>query len=92
MRDLHWTPTALRDLEAAADYLHQRVPEQAADQFERLVHAAEGLREQPGTGTDGPLEGTRKLPIPYSPLFILYRIQPGEVDILSVLHRRRRWY
>lgn len=69
-----------RDDEAAAYRLVRRIREQVAR-----------LARHPLLGHPGRISGTRELSISRTPYFVVYRIQVGDVEVLTVVHSRRRW-
>lgn len=69
-----------RDDEAAAYRLARRIREQVAR-----------LAQYPYLGHPGRSPGTRELSISRTPYFVVYRIERGSIDVLTVIHSRRRW-
>jgi toxin ParE1/3/4 len=88
---LRWTWLALTDLEQARHYIALANPGAAEAMALRIREAVEGLRLFPERGRPGRLPGTRELVIPRTPFLVPYRVVPGEIQILAVLHTRRAW-
>lgn len=49
------------------------------------------LGSRPLIGRTGRIRGTREFPVQRTPYTLVYRVRPGEVQILRVLHQRRRY-
>lgn len=88
---LKWTTPASRDLVAVHDYLRfENLP--AADRIlDEIITAAEMLAKHPRLGRVGRAAGTRELVISGTPFLVMYRLKEDTVQILAVLHGKRRW-
>ncbi|MFD1244851.1 type II toxin-antitoxin system RelE/ParE family toxin [Paralysiella testudinis] len=63
----------------------------AASEMERLLfESAERLSENPYSNRVGKVPGTREK-IPHPNYIIVYRITPGKVEILNVVHSRKNY-
>ena len=69
-----------KDDEAAAHRLAQRI----RDQISRLG-------QHPHLGRPGQIQGTRELTISGTPYFVVYRLKRRTIEVLTVVHSRRRW-
>jgi addiction module RelE/StbE family toxin len=87
---LVWRETALADLEAIHGYIAERNA-RAADRLQDVIEAcAERLPEHPFMYRPGRAEGTREAVV--HPNYILvYRVTADAVEILNVVHTRRRY-
>ena len=65
--ELRWTPSALRDLDAAGAYISQDNPRAAREIGQWVLQAVEYLQEHPTLGRSGRLRGTRELVVSGSP-------------------------
>jgi toxin ParE1/3/4 len=88
---LTWTEPALRDLAAARGYIAQENPASAKPQVSKIVERIEMLRRLPESGRPGRRPGTRELVVSGTPFVVPYRIRGENIEILRVLHHRRRW-
>ena len=86
---VHWTPTALRDLESLHAYIVEDKQEAAAGTVERILSAIEALQRHPDMGRKGRAAGTRESIV--SPYVIAYRATRGAIEILGIIHGARRW-
>ncbi len=86
---IHWTPTALRDLESLHAYIAEDNQEAAAATVDRIVSAIDALQRYPEMGRSGRVEGTRESVV--SPYVIAYRATRGAIEILGIIHGARRW-
>ena len=88
---IRWTRKAARELNAACDYVAG--DEAAADRILLTIHEAVGQLEfHPLMGREGRVETTREMVITGTPYIVAYRIRKdSSVQVLSVLHGRRRW-
>jgi toxin ParE1/3/4 len=84
-----WSPSALREIAHAMDYLSDFNPRAALRLAEGLLAAGDSLEQFPHRGR--PIAGTslRELITAY-PYIIRYRILREEVRILRVRHTARR--
>ncbi len=88
---LIWTEPALRDLAAARAYIAQERPAVAKQQISKIVERIKLLRRLPESGRPGRRPGTRELVVSGTPFVVPYRIRGEDIEILRVLHHRRRW-
>lgn len=89
--ELRWTPSALRDLDDAGEYLSQDSPSAAAGMAHRVQEAVEYLERHPALGRSGRVRGTRELVVSGTPLIVIYRVRIDTVQVLRVLHHARKW-
>ena len=87
-----WSAKATRDLAAACDYVAID-NEAAAGQLLKVIREVTNRTLlYPRVGREGRVKNTRELVIPGTPYIVAYRvIKDGSVQVLSVLHARRRW-
>lgn len=88
---LAWTPSAVRDLGDFLDFVAEDDPAAADAQAARVRSAAERLLAFPGMGRPGRVAGTRELVVPGTPVILAYRAHAGRVEVLRILHARRKW-
>jgi toxin ParE1/3/4 len=88
---LVWTRAALSDLRDARAYISFDNPSAAATQVEQVLSAAAGLVHFPESGRPGRRTGTRELVVGRTPFVVAYRVRADVVEIVRVLHGRRRW-
>jgi toxin ParE1/3/4 len=86
-----WVRLALNDLDEAGEFISQDNPEAASRVFKRIWDATYMLADQPHAGRAGRVPGTRELVIPGTPFIIPYRVFEDTVQILRVLHGKRKW-
>jgi len=86
---IHWTPTALRDLESLHAYVAVDNQEAAAATVDRIVSAIDALQRYPDMGRKGRVAGTRESMV--SPYVIAYRATRGAIEVLGIIHGARRW-
>ncbi len=91
MPRVRWTKPALRDLEDAVDYIAQDNPDAAQAVAQKIRAASQQLAEHPAMGRPGRIAGTRERIIVGTPYLIAYREVGEYVDLLRLLHGRRRW-
>jgi toxin ParE1/3/4 len=88
---LIWTGRALRDIDDLRAYIGQDSPAAARRQALQIVSAAEQLTRFPESGRPGRVPGTRELVVGQTPFLVAYRAQGDVLEVLAVLHGRRRW-
>ena len=82
---------ALADLDEVERYMARDDPGAAIDTVLRLLAAAEILARHPEAGRPGRVPGTRELVVNSTPHVMPYRVRDNLVEVLRVLHGRRRW-
>jgi len=88
---VRWTGDATRQLTAAHEYLAADSNTIAEEIVDRIVRSVSQLADFPESGRVGRVKNTRELVIVNTPYVIAYRIRENTVEILAVLHGRRRW-
>ena len=88
---LNWARRAIRDLEALQAYVAQDKPSAAREQGVLVLSAVNQLQAFPGSGRKGRLAGTRELVVPGTPFIVAYRLRQDTIEVLAVVHGRRRW-
>ncbi|MHB8747496.1 MAG: type II toxin-antitoxin system RelE/ParE family toxin [Gammaproteobacteria bacterium] len=89
--ELKWTPSALRDLDDAGEYIAQDNLQAAAEMGRRALEAVEYLNQHPALGRLGRVRGTRELVVSGTPFLVVYRVRLDTVQVLRVLHHARKW-
>ena len=89
---VNFTPQALDDLRAIRDWIGEN-DERAADRVvSRIVQTAMMFGQFPMLGRVGQVEGTREFSVAGLPYLIVYALaSEAELDVLTVLHTRRRY-
>ena len=88
---IKWLRTALRNLDAEAEYIARDNPA-AADRVVQKIRATVNLlAEQPALGRPGRVPNTRELVISGTPYLVPYRVHGQVIEVLRVLHAARRW-
>lgn len=88
---IKWVRLALDDLDAAGEFIARDNPEAARRVLKRIWDAVQLLAEHPDAGRPGRVPGTRELVISDTSFIIPYRIVENTVQILRVLHGKRKW-
>ncbi|MGH7074739.1 MAG: type II toxin-antitoxin system RelE/ParE family toxin [Stellaceae bacterium] len=86
-----WTLPAIGDLDALKVYVARDNTAAAERQAERVLLAVGNLVQFPEIGRPGRRAGTRELVVSGTPYIVPYRIKGEAIEILRVLHGRRRW-
>ena len=86
---IHWTPTALRDLESLHEYIASDNPAAAERMVEKIIDAIDALTRNPEMGRKGRVAGTRELVI--SPFVIVYRPHTDAIELAAIIHGARKW-
>lgn len=89
--ELRWTPSALRDLADAGNYVTQDHPAAAAKMGQRILEAVDYLEQHPALGRSGRLRHTRELVVSGTPFIVVYRVRLDVIQVLRVLHHARKW-
>jgi addiction module RelE/StbE family toxin len=86
-----WMPAAEQDAQELWDYIAERNPAAADRQVDRIHAGVKKLGRFPNIGRIGRCFGTRELVIGKSPYIVAYRLRHETVQILRVIHAKRRW-
>ena len=88
---IKWVRLALNDLDQAGEFIARDNPKAAGQVLKRIWNAAQLLADQPHAGRAGRVPGTRELVVTDTPFIIPYRVVENTVQILRVLHGKRKW-
>jgi toxin ParE1/3/4 len=88
---LEWTFSAIRDLEAAGEFISLDSPDAARRMAERVDEATGYLLDYPHMGRPGRVMSTKELVVSGTPFVVIYRVRGRVVQILRVLHHSRKW-
>ncbi len=88
---LIWTEPALWDLGSIRAYISVDSTAAADRQLDKVFVAVARLSQFPESGRPGRHAGTRELVIAGTPYVIPYRVRGDIIQVLRVLHGRRRW-
>lgn len=84
-----WLWLAARDLDCAFDHIAENDIDAAERTVNTILEAVERLVDFPGSGRPGRVVETRELVV--GTHIVAYRVRDGIVEILRVLHSRRKW-
>jgi len=88
---IKWVRLALNDLNDAGEFIARDKPEAAKRTVKRIWDATQLLAVHPHAGRAGRVPGTRELVVTGTPFIIPYRVVEDTVQILRVLHGKRKW-
>jgi toxin ParE1/3/4 len=88
---LVWQPTARAQRAAIFDYIASESARAACMVDDRLDEQTAQLPVYPTSGRPGRVPGTRELVVTGRPYILVYRIEPGVVRIIRLLHGAQRW-
>ena len=88
---IKWVRLALDDLDAAGEFIARDNPEAASRVLKKVWEAVQLLAEHPDAGRPGRVPGTREIVIAATSFIIPYRVVENTVQILRVLHGKRKW-
>lgn len=86
-----WVRLALNDLDDAGEFIAQDNQDAAKRTVKRIWEATQLLVEHPHAGRAGRVPGTRELVITGTAFIVPYRVVEDTVQILRVLHGKRKW-
>ena len=88
---IRWSPEAAADFAGIVEYIHRQNPS-VADRVARAIYeSVSSLESFPDRGRLGRVEDTRELVLTPLPFIAVYRVRPGAVEIVRVLHGSQRW-
>ena len=88
---IKWVRLALNDLDEAGEFIARDNPKAAGRVLKRIWDAVQMLTYRPDAGRAGRVPGTRELVVSDTPSIIPYRVVENTVQILRVLHGKRKW-
>ena len=89
---ISFTPTAIADLAAIDAYLSPRNPLAAAAAIARIDTSISFLRDHPGMGRIGRVEGTRELVVPDTNYIVIYTAAGADqIHVLTIVHGREKF-
>jgi toxin ParE1/3/4 len=88
---IRFTPQALADLTAIRDWIAEDDARAADRVLARIRQATTMLGQFAMLGHEGSVPGTRELKVTGLPYLVVYALHDGDVDILTVMHSRRRY-
>jgi len=88
---IKWLPEAERDFIAIIDFIADDNPQAALEQGDEIEAQIGGLLDHRHRGRVGRVKGTRELVIVRTPYIAVYRIKPGMIQVLRILHGARQW-
>ena len=88
---IRWLNDAVDDLIEIRNYIANDNPNAAANVAERIKNGVNSLKEYPGMGRSGRVEGTRELVVSGLPYIIPYRVKNNVIEVLRVLHGAMQW-
>ena len=91
MTSVFWLQEALTDLRGIHAYIARDNPAAARRVIKKIRDDVDILKEHPGIGRAGRLEGTRELVIRQYPYIVAYRLANSEAHVLAVVHTSRLW-
>lgn len=87
---VRYTPRAVADIIAIADYIRPRNPRTAVHVEAAIRVGVDHLSQHPNLGIDRPGLGVRALGVPRFPYTIYYRVNPEAVVIVHIRDDRRQ--
>ena len=88
---VRYAAPARRDLIEIQDHIARDDPAAAWRLAQRIKDQVSRLAQHPHLGRPGQIQGTRELTISSTPYFVVYRIARRTIEVLTVVHSRRRW-
>ncbi|MDR5740244.1 MULTISPECIES: type II toxin-antitoxin system RelE/ParE family toxin [unclassified Caballeronia] len=85
-----WRPRARRSLQSIYDHIEEDNPAAADFVFEALIAAAASLPDHPYVYREGRKPNTREMVVMPN-YIIVYRVKRDRIQIVNVLHARRRY-
>ena len=88
---VEWLPEAQRSLAKHLERIAERDGWSAVDAGDAVMSRVSRLAAHPRLGRLARVAGTRDLVVTGTPYVVVYRLDPGWVVILRVLHGAQRW-
>ena len=92
MAEVIWSPAALNDLDAIAEYIAKDSPDRAALFVSRLIDATDPLANFPQSGRIVPeLDDPTWRETIVGAYRVMYRLQGDAVRVSAIVHGARQW-
>lgn len=88
---IKWLSAAITSRESQLAYIAERDLQAAMTMGDAIDAAIQDLVDYPQIGRPGRVPGSRELVVRGTPYIIGYRLDPGRVVILRVMHGAQRW-
>jgi toxin ParE1/3/4 len=88
---IEWLPVAVANSESQIDYIAERDPRAALAMGEAIGAAIRDLADYPKIGRPGRVPGSRELVVRGTPYVIAYRLEPGCVVVVRLMHGAQHW-
>jgi toxin ParE1/3/4 len=88
---IRWSRLAADDLTRIIEFIHEDSPDASLRVGRGICKAIAELAKFPKLGRAGRVQGTRELPVPPLPFFVVYRLKDEAVEIVRILHGAQRW-
>jgi toxin ParE1/3/4 len=88
---IHWSPTAIADIESIRAYIASDSPRAANSVSKRIRESILRLQDFPFSGRAGRVPETRELVVPGTAYIAAYIIDNDEILIAAVVDGRRDW-
>ncbi len=89
--EIRFSQNALSDLYAVYDYIALENPVYAQKVLKRIEVAIDHLADHPQLGRISRVEGVRELIISDTPYIVAYKKFDNYLNIIAVIHSRRKW-
>jgi toxin ParE1/3/4 len=87
---VRWLKSAIKNLDAEADYIAQENLKAAAEMFVYVKNKVGSFSEFSSTGRPGRVPSTRELVVDRYSFVVPYRVVGDELHVLRVFHTRRK--
>jgi toxin ParE1/3/4 len=88
---IRYAASAKQDLSEIQDYIARNDAAAAYRLTQRIRQQVERLAQHSHLGRAGQIPGTRQLSISGTPYFVVYRVRQRSIEVLTVVHTRRKW-
>lgn len=88
---IEWTAAALKDFEAAQEFIAQDSPSAARQVAQRVHHALSVIKEHGEIGGPGHVAGTREWTVKGTQYLVVYRVGAEAIEVLRLWHGRQNW-
>jgi len=88
---IRFTPTAYADIDSVYDYIAADSPTAAQKTLDQIENMIDHLADHPQLGKQGRIKNTRGLIVPNTAYIVAYELDQEHIDILAIIHSKRRW-
>ncbi len=90
VKDIIWTKRSLGNIEKELEYYGNISKKVANDLSKLIIHSVNKIAQMSGIGREGKIIGVREFVLQTFPYIIVYRVRNNLIEILTIIHQKRK--